>query len=150
MARVNINTATVWQGLHSRRGCVREWVDDLAETTKRNAERAAPVNDPLNAVHRGGVVGTYKRSFGISGAGSNQHSTKRTVYNSAPHARIVEFGRRPTRKWQTFSWTFWKGDIRTVTFTEGRDGQHILENAARKAAARKRVPLAFKGNRTVT
>jgi hypothetical protein len=148
--KVNINTATVYRGLHSQRGVVRKWVVDLARTTERNAIRLAPVNEVENAQHRGGIVGTYKASFGISGRGSNQFSTQRTVYNSADHANIVEFGRRAVFGRQRFSWTVWGGDIRSVTRTEGRPGKRVLERAARQAAARKRVPRAFDRSRTVT
>lgn len=147
---VAINTYTVWRALHTPGGPVHKWTVNLAETTKRNAIRLAPVNDPLNALHRGGVVGTYKASFGISGRGSNQFSTRRVVYNSSDHANIVEFGRRAVRGFQTFSWTAWGGDIRTVTRTEGRPGKRVLERAARQAAARKRVPQAFTRKSTVT
>ena len=77
-----------------------------------NAARIdAPVNDPLNALHRshwgtGKPPGTYKESFGVRyERGSNQYKSKMVFYNDAPHAIFVEKGRSASSKFQTFSWT---------------------------------------------
>jgi hypothetical protein len=72
--------------------------DDLNRTAKRTLQRAqalAPVNNPLNAVHRGGKVGTYKKSFKRYRRG-NGHILFRAIYNDAPHAVFVEKGRKST------------------------------------------------------
>lgn len=94
----------------------------------------APVGNPLNAVHRGGVVGTYKASFHSDRKGSNQSGLRFSISNSADHAAIVEFGRRTVFADQYFSWSRGKhpGKPGWNTRTRGRDGTHHIEKTVRR------------------
>ena len=89
---------------------------DLSRTAFRTKMRAialSPRNNPMNATHRGGVVGTYQRSFKTSGKGSNGHKVLRTIWNTADHAWIVEDGRRDTRFGGRFWHLAWPGHYGT-------------------------------------
>lgn len=132
--RVNITDRSVISACNTPGGVVFEWRDDVAEKITRAAIIASPVNDPLNAVHRGGEVGEYQRSWGFDRVGSNQHRVRATIYNGADHADIVEFGRRASFKSQVFSWGEFNppGDIRRVGFTRSRPGNHILRDATNR------------------
>jgi hypothetical protein len=156
-----INSRAVWRALHAPGAPVSRFVQDLAEDTKDRAEALAPVNDVRNALHRGGVVGTYKRSFTVQSfrAGSNQHATRRIVANTAKHADIVESGRPYVRRRQVFTWKHAQGGqyadqqwrkknpgkkpsradaeqwYRVSTKqTRARKGQKVLERAVRSVA----------------
>ena len=131
--RVLIRGADVIRALNTPGGPVREYVDNIGKDTRRIATATAPVNDPLDAQHRGGVVGTYKASFRFDRRGSRGHRVIGRVTNSAGHADIVENGRSASHRWQRFSWTVWGGDIRRVDYTGAREGKHILRNALRQA-----------------
>ena len=112
---------------------------DMNKTMKRiklRAIRYAPRNEVMDAMHRGGVVGTYQRSFRTNKRPSNQHIVTRTVYNIAPHARFVERGRRSTRfnpgsrgRYEKFTWTATGGQLIELPGTRGRKGQHVLQRA---------------------
>jgi len=83
-------------------GGVADEMNRMAKRTLQRAQMTAPVNNPQNATHRGGEVGTYKASFRRYRRG-NGHYLLRTIYNIAPHAVFVEKGRRSTH----FGDTFW-------------------------------------------
>jgi hypothetical protein len=140
--KVIIREADVITALNTKGGAVREWVDEVGIDTLRNAEASAPVNNPLNARHRGGVTGTYAASFRYDRRGSRGHRVIGRVTNNADHAIYVEEGRgaavtpfqgisntgRPIGG-QRFSWTVWGGAIRKVEYTGPRPGHHTLRKA---------------------
>lgn len=141
-SRVVISDLLVIKALNTPGGSggVWRWIEAVKRDTIKNAIRIAPTNDPLNAIHRGGVVGTYRASFRSDGRGSNGHFLRRSIYNTADHARIVEHGRRSTRggRWEVFYWSQHPGrEIRTRG-TSGRHGDHVLERAFFMAMAKKR------------
>lgn len=127
---VDINDALIISALNSPGGSVARWRDEVAERIIGIARNSSPVNDVLNAVHRGGIVGTYKASWQWDRRGSNRHRVRATVINTADHAQQVEYGRGPTEGRETFSWTGWGGAIRSVKFgTRGWEGKHVLRDA---------------------
>jgi Bacteriophage HK97-gp10, putative tail-component len=128
---VDIDDALIIRALNVPGGDVFEWRDDVAERIIAFARGASPVNDPLNAMHRGGAVGIYAASWSWSRVGSNRHRVRATVRNDADHAQLVEYGRGPSTGRETFSWTEWGGAIRTLRRgTRGWGGKHVLRNAA--------------------
>lgn len=152
-SRAYISNALVIKALNTPGGSggVYRWVEGFADDVLRIAVAKAPVNNPLNANHRSGGVGTYKRSFHISRIGSNAHALRRSIYNDAPHARIVEYGRRSTRfapkkvrgryvssdPWERFTWAAIGGRVYFAAGTGGRNGNHILRDAFLAAMTRK-------------
>ena len=108
----------------------RKW----RRTAVTTAKKLAPVNDPLDAMHRGGKVGTYKRSFKTDKIGTNGSYIRTSVKNTAGHAVFVEEGRRASKRTdQRFSWTKWGGRIQIARQTRGRDGNHVLAKALKAA-----------------
>ena len=95
-------------------GIVYEWRDDRAKEIIERARATAPVNNPANARHRGGKVGTYKRMFRWERGRSSSDTLTAIIRNRAPHAVYVEAGRSASRKYQRFSWTGWGGQIRYI------------------------------------
>lgn len=83
------------------------------------ARMTAPVNNVLNAVHRGGVVGTYAASFKRYRRG-NGHYLLRSVYNVAPHAVFVERGRSST----SFAANVWAADVWPGWYHKNPDGSY--------------------------
>jgi hypothetical protein len=134
MPRVRINTATVRAGLANPTAPLWRARDAWMFDSFGAAFATAPVNDPLNAVHRGGVVGTYQASFRARRL-SNLGSEGFKLSNVSDHAAVVEFGRRPSTKPQTFSWTRTGGQIRRYKRTSGRDGEHIMADAVQYGLA---------------
>ena len=66
----------------------------------------APVNDPMNAMHRGGRSGTTRRGRGTGTAVAVGHHTVGRVTNDQDHAIYVELGTVVvSTKMQIFSWT---------------------------------------------
>jgi len=131
--KVSISDAAVIQALNTPGGAVYEWRNDIERDILQRAFNTSPVNDPLNAVHRGGVVGVFKVSWVGDHIGSNGHIVRARIENFADHAIYVEEGRGASQKFQEFSWTQWNGEIRTVgrdrLGTRAREGQHILKKA---------------------
>jgi len=130
---VSISDKAIISALNTPGGGVFEWRDKVALRVKARAETLAPVNDPLNALHRGAVVGVYRSKFRWDRIGSNQHRVRARIENTAPHAGVVEFGREGSIKFQQFSWTEWGGDIRDSP-THRREGQHVMERAIDQVA----------------
>jgi len=126
---VHISDRAIISALNTPGGAVSNWRDDIGDRVTTKAIVTSPVNDPMNAHHRGGEVGQFKRSWGWDRVGSNGHRVRATIYNGAPHAEYVEEGRKPSFKQQRFSWTGWRGESRTVPSTRGRQGKHILRDA---------------------
>jgi hypothetical protein len=136
--RVEVDDIAIISALNTPGGGVYEWRDGVGHDIAMRAMITSPINNPLNAVHREGVVGTYKKSWAWGRQGSNGHRVRAIVFNSADHAEFVEFGRSASNKYQRFSWSRWNGDIRSVggvvegrprLGTRSRDGKHILRNA---------------------
>jgi hypothetical protein len=125
-------------------GGVSAYRDALAGEILRQGRSSSPVNDPLNALHRDGVVGTYKKSW-------KAHpdvvgwSAQARAGNTAHHAVYLEFGRKGSTKPQKFSWAkfpqkgvFWFVGRKFSWFnwTRPRPGRAIVQYAVRAAAAR--------------
>jgi len=108
---VRISDAAIVSALNTPGGGVHRWRDEVGSEIKSIAEATSPVNDPLNAQHRGGVVGTYKAAWDWDRRGSSGHSVVARVTNSSDHAIYVEYGRSASYAMQIFSWTAWGGDI---------------------------------------
>jgi hypothetical protein len=138
-----------------------DFLKTLSESTLRKARSLAPINNPMNAAHRGGKVGTYKASFkrtkrpvrqGISVAYMR-------VVNTAAHASIVESGKPYVRKRQVFTWTKARksgyqrpkgsgnwvkgrldpGGMVSTRVVHARKGKKVLERALRYTVARYRI-----------
>lgn len=140
---VDVSDVAVISALNTPGGAVFKWRDDTVSNILRVAIGTSPVNNPANAVHRGGAPTggiAYKAAWASDRVGSNGHTVRGTVFNGSDHADIVEFGRGPSFKFQRFSWTRWGGEIGSVgrtgeaVGTHGRGtgpraGRHILRNA---------------------
>jgi hypothetical protein len=135
--RVNINDATVISALNTPGGAVHEWRNDTEHDLLQWVFLTSPVNDPLNAEHRGGVVGTYKASW-VTRRQGNGHRIGFQIENFADHAIYVEEGRRASWRWERFSWTAHDppGSIDVhARGTSGRDGRHILRDGTNHVMA---------------
>lgn len=138
--RVDIKDAYIISALNTPGGAVHNWRNDTEEQLLIRCFETSPVNDVLDAVHRGGIVGEYQRSW-VTRRYGNQHRVGFAIENFADHAIFVEEGRSASTKVQRFSWSEWGGDIRVVGFpwgtgTKRRDGQHVLRNATNAVLAR--------------
>lgn len=157
-ANVHITKQSVWRAVNTPGGPIYEWRDRMMQQTQDRATVSAPVNNPLNARHRGGVVGTYKRGFRTRRTG-NQNGVGAVIWNITDHAIFVEEGRSMSTKFQLFSWSKypgqlvyvngrgflrnlggWAADADDIGFigrkTKARPGKHILANALRYAYRR--------------
>jgi hypothetical protein len=149
-ASVSISNAAVITALNTPGGAVYEWRDEIAKEIMATAFANSPVNDPLNAMHRGGVVGTYKASWDWDRQGSGGHHVVARVVNTADHAIYVERGRSGSSKMQIFSWTEWEGDIRRIggpSTIPSRRGRRMTD-AQRAYNARIRKLPRKEGERT--
>jgi hypothetical protein len=99
-------------------GGVARDMNATAKKVKMRAIQLSPRNNPMNASHRGGVVGVYQRSFKTRRYG-NGHILVREIWNTAKHAGVVEDGRRSTHWGQTFWDTQWPGHFRQLHRTPG-------------------------------
>jgi hypothetical protein len=108
-ADVQISDRAIITALNTPGGGVYQWRDRVGERTKIAAIDLSPVNNPGNAMHRGGVVGTYRKSWDWNRRGSHGHHVIAVVLNSAPHAQIVEYGRSGSGQQQVFTWTEYPG-----------------------------------------
>jgi hypothetical protein len=138
--RVDIKDALIISALNRPGGGVNDWRNGTEEQLLARCYATSPVNDRLDAVHRGGVVGVYKASW-VTRRQGNGHRVGFQIENFSDHAIYVEEGRGPSHKFQTFSWTRWGGEIRSVggraggRGTFGRDGKHILRDATNSVMA---------------
>lgn len=129
---VHITDRAIITALNTPGGAVFDWRDDTAEKVGLRAIALSPINNPLDATHRGGLVGTYKASWGWDRVGSNGHEVRATIYNAAAHADIVEFGRNSSNGPEVFGWTQHvpPGEVDVhLHGTRGRLGRHVLLNA---------------------
>ena len=132
--RVVISDELIISALNLPGRPVANWRDRTGEMIVGEAIVKSPVNDPLNARHRAGWVGEFQQSWYWDRYG-NQHRVGARIGNVAHHALYVEEGRSASFKRQTFSWTAWGGETRTVghdvtgSGTSARPGKHVLRNA---------------------
>lgn len=128
---VDINKLQVWAVLNGPAGAIFDWRDDVAEAIVRECIFLSPINNPANARHRGGIVGTFKRRWHWDRIGSNGDVVRAFIENQAGHAKYVEFGRGPSFMWEKFSWIKHKppGAIRVHPGGTGaRQGEHLLRD----------------------
>ena len=126
---VDISATQVHLALNAPGGLVFEWMRETLNAIEQLAMANSPVNNPLNAMHRGGVVGTYKRSWSTTPPITSADGVSGSVSNSAAHAYFVEEGRGPALQTeQVFSWTGFKppGSIHQVMNTKGYPRQRVL------------------------
>lgn len=138
-ARTTITTATVYKALHTPGGNVQQFATRVGRSATGKARQWSPTNDVYSAMHRGGVVGTYKASWYSKRIQGNQHASKIEVGNRANHAIFVEEGRMPSWRRQAFTWRFgpsrrgypwmYVGPGRRFKKTRGRAGRHILRDS---------------------
>lgn len=131
--RVQISDALIiraFQTPNSGAG-VYEWRDALVLRGNQYAVAISPVNEVQDAMHRGGVVGTFAASWGWNRRGTKGHRHIGRLFNDAPHADIVDGGRREAFAWQRFSWTEWGGEINAVWRTSARPGYNIIADVGR-------------------
>lgn len=102
-------------------GGVARDMNETAKKVKLRAIQLSPRNNPMNATHRGGVVGTYQRSFKTRRYG-NGHILVREIWNTAKHAAVVEDGRRSTHWGQTFWEGQWPGHFHNLGRSPGERG----------------------------
>lgn len=157
--KVYINDAALIASVQRGSAGVWRWRNKVLRSMEFQAKKIAPVNNPLNAVHRGGVVGTYKASFDKDKRGSNGYVLRGRLWNYSPHAQYVEYGRSGSSARQVFSWALANrvptakggipfknltgfqgkqyrqpGVVYTWYHTNAREGQHVLARAGRATA----------------
>src|SRR4029079_18320733 len=143
-------------------------MERIRRSTLAIARGIAPLGNPENAMHRGGLVGTYKASFKSDKRGSSGHYLIRRMYNTADHAYYVEHGRGSTkftlglreymrqrnwiartggvpRRWERYSSTFSGGVIITSPGTSGWEGFHTMEISFDEAMRRSKVHVGISG-----
>lgn len=109
-------------------GGVARFADRVARRMVAQAISIAPMGEVGDAGSRDGLVGVYKASFHWKKVrGGNAHHVRRDIYNSAGHARFVEFGRG--RSWGYEKFTSHGQWRRTIRGTAGWPGQHVLGRA---------------------
>lgn len=136
MARVStrgVNEIKVIKALNTPGGAAFEWRDETALKVFERCVLDSPVNDPLNAVHRGGVVGGYKAGWRFDRIGSNGSQLRATVYNTSDHAYYVEHGRGQSSGREVFSWTQTGGQIiEVLRGTGGYPAKNVLRDSANR------------------
>jgi len=109
--RVKITDRAIITALNTPGGGVFRWRDEVGSEIKSIAEATSPINDPENALHRGGDVGRLKASWDWDRRGSSGHHVICRVTNGQNHAVYVEWGRTSSGKMQIFSWSAYGGAI---------------------------------------
>ncbi len=133
MANVKINSRSVSRGIATPGGVLWEWRDTTGNQIKRFAQGLSPVNDPLDAAHRAGVVGRYKAAWVKTNGTASLSKLSVNVTNLAEHASVVEYGRNGSRKMQFFASRASGGVPRWHSGTRGRAGQFVLTDATNLA-----------------
>ena len=125
---VDISQAQVTLVLNAPGGLVNDWMRETIAGIEAAAIANSPINDVLNAMHRGGVVGTYKASWRSPAITNGSNSVSGTVENTAGHAIFVEEGRDHVVGQQRFSWRNFKppGSIHVVQNSAGYPRQRVL------------------------
>lgn len=125
------------RSIHVGTGGVGKWRTVTTRMLEAQCIALAPVNKPGDAVHRGGVVGTYRDGFDTDNRGTRGTRLIGRVTNSAPHAVYVEWGRSASNKDQFFSWTRHGGIPQWYTGTRARAGRHVMKRAGEIIALRR-------------
>lgn len=139
--KVNITGRSVTLGLAATPDTVL-WRarDGWMHDTMLASHAAAPINNPLNAVHRGGIVGTYAASFH-----SHRTVSARAIGfvagNRSEHASVVEWGRSGSSRPQRFSSVRSRGVIEWHNATRARAGQYVMTDAVNYAMRGVATPL---------
>ena len=148
LVRVVVLDSSIINALNRPGRPVSNWRDEVGTRIESAARVLSPVNDVLNAQHRGGVVGTYRAAWSWErGHAGNQHLVRAIITNSSNHAQAVEYGNPGSSEFQVFSWTNWGGATKWVgpatvrnfrragpyprggSFQKGYDGRHVLRDA---------------------
>lgn len=120
VVKVVVSDSLIYEAVMAPGGDANKWLKDLNRKAGTLAKSTAPVDDPANAATRGGVVGTYKASFGGGVRNAGMTLLVGEVYNRSDHAVYVEEGRRHTRKRQVFTWTGARKNIKQTRTVSGR------------------------------
>jgi len=127
---VKMTAKRVARGLNGFGGPVWRWREATMQATLFATLLAAPINNPLNATMPGHAApGGFKRGLAVDRRGSNQFQLRFNLTNSAPHAEVVEFGRRRTFSSEVFGWVGHSppGEIgEHRRGTAGRPGTHVM------------------------
>lgn len=86
-------------------GPVFLWRERTMRLALSTAQLRAPVNNPLNALHRNRGVGRFKAGLRSARTGGIRVGLGFRVSANAPHSVFVEDGRSASTRWQRFSWT---------------------------------------------
>jgi len=100
-----ISDTLILRALHFPGKPLFRWRDNFAKDVHRIAKHHAPVGHEINALHRGGITGTYKAGLTWNRRGSRGHVSVARIEANAPHSRYVENGRNPSYEPQFFSWS---------------------------------------------
>lgn len=134
---VHITDATVISALNTPGGAVADWRNITEYRVLQQAFHTSPVNNPMNALHRGGMVGEFKASW-VTRRWGNGHRVGFAIENFSDHALYAEEGRRPSWKWETFSWVQHRPPGAVETHPEGTAGypaHHTLRDAVNTIGA---------------
>jgi hypothetical protein len=115
--KVSVSDRAIISALNTPGGGVFRWRDEVGSETKAVAEATSPINDPDNAQHRDGVVGTYKAAWDWNRVGSGGHRVRAVIFNTSDHAVFVEYGRSSSSKLQIFTW----GQLHGQVHKDGRE-----------------------------
>lgn len=138
-----INAVSIFKALNLPGQPVNDYCREVALEVARLAKLKAPINNVLNAGHRGGKVGTYHDSFII--ARSPVGGLREVTYyaaNRARHAFIVERGKPYVRKRQVFTWEHAVGNPKRVG-SRGAKGRFVTTGQGRPAYSRPKKPGAL-------
>ena len=130
---VDITSFGIISVLNTPGGDVFNWRDRIANEIVNLCRENSPTNKRANAMHRGGVTGSFKASWRWDRVGSNGDEVKAFIENWAGHAVYVELGRGASHGYEKFSWTRHKppGSVRShLDGTRGRTGWHTLRDMA--------------------
>jgi hypothetical protein len=133
---VQVSDRAIITALNTPGGDVYKWRDEIAREVRAQAIATTPVNDPMNAEHRGGTVGRIKGSWEWDRRGSSGHHTIGRVSSDQDHAIYVELGRSSSSKMQIFSWSEYGGAIVRV-------GGPVKQSASALGRPLSRGELAF-------
>jgi len=132
--RVKIDEHAIIQALNTPGGGVVDWLAEQGELVKEEAEAIAPINDEMDAQHRGGVVGLYAAAFDTNLTDYGSRRPKVHIFNDMEYAIYVEEGGPgASGTKQSFSWTGWEGEIRKTYNQRGYPGRHVLRRALEAA-----------------
>jgi hypothetical protein len=132
--RVKVTDATIISALNTPGGAVHVWRNETERDLLELCYRTSPVNNPANAMHRGGLVGVYKASW-VTRRRGNQHRVGFAIENVSDHAIFVEEGRSASSGTEAFS-TEDRARTIVVPGSAARPGRHILRDATNRILMR--------------